>query len=68
MSVTDAASSILVAAIEAQSLTAEEKAFFEKERPAGVTLFRRNISPIFHESSSQVAQEIQSRLIRLPQQ
>jgi len=41
----DAASAVVVAAVEGTALTADERAFFETEAPAGVTLFRRNIAP-----------------------
>ncbi len=44
MSKIDAASSILVAAIEGVDLTPEERDFFLSEQPAGITLFARNIS------------------------
>jgi beta-N-acetylhexosaminidase len=39
----DAASAILVAAVEGLELTSDEDGFFRRESPAGVTLFRRNI-------------------------
>jgi beta-N-acetylhexosaminidase len=39
----DAASAVIVAAVEGLTLTAAELDFFVKETPAGVTLFRRNI-------------------------
>jgi len=39
----DAASAVVVAAVEGLSLTPEEARFFKDESPAGVTLFRRNI-------------------------
>lgn len=39
----DAASSVLVAAVEGMTLTPEEERFFREESPAGVTLFKRNI-------------------------
>jgi len=39
----DAASAILVAAVEGLELTPDEERFFKNESPAGVTLFRRNI-------------------------
>lgn len=43
----DAAAAILVAAIEAETLTAEELRFFGGEQPAGITLFGRNIPQSF---------------------
>lgn len=39
----DAASSVVVAAVEGLQLSPDELRFFREERPAGVTLFRRNI-------------------------
>ena len=39
----DAASAVLVAAVEGMVLTSEEERFFREEAPAGVTLFKRNI-------------------------
>lgn len=39
----DAASAVLVAAVEGLVLTPEEETFFREESPAGVTLFKRNI-------------------------
>jgi beta-N-acetylhexosaminidase len=39
----DAASAVLVAAVEGLELTPDEDRFFREESPAGVTLFRRNI-------------------------
>jgi beta-N-acetylhexosaminidase len=39
----DAASAVLVAAVEGLDLTSDEERFFVEEAPAGVTLFRRNI-------------------------
>ncbi|MCX6118459.1 MAG: beta-N-acetylhexosaminidase [Proteobacteria bacterium] len=39
----DAASAVLIAAVEGLSLTPAEERFFKEESPAGVTLFRRNI-------------------------
>lgn len=39
----DAASSIVVAAVDGFALTPDEDRFFREESPAGVTLFRRNI-------------------------
>lgn len=39
----DAASAVLVAAVEGMTLTSEEERFFREESPAGVTLFKRNI-------------------------
>ncbi len=44
---TDAASAILVAAIEGTTLTEAERRFFVQEQPAGVTLFKRNIPTPF---------------------
>jgi beta-N-acetylhexosaminidase len=43
----DSASAVLVAAVESLSLSEAERLFLEEERPAGVTLFRRNISERF---------------------
>ena len=39
----DAASAVLIAAVEGLELTPDEERFFRVESPAGVTLFRRNI-------------------------
>lgn len=39
----DAASAVVVAAVEGFELTPDEVRFFREESPAGVTLFRRNI-------------------------
>jgi beta-N-acetylhexosaminidase len=39
----DAASAILVAAVEGLVLTPEEDIFFREESPAGLTLFKRNV-------------------------
>ena len=39
----DAASAVLVAAVEGLVLTPEEESFFREESPAGVTLFKRNV-------------------------
>lgn len=39
----DAASAVLIAAVEGFELTPDEERFFREESPAGVTLFRRNI-------------------------
>ena len=39
----DAASSVVVAAVEGFALTPDEERFFKQEAPAGVTLFRWNI-------------------------
>lgn len=39
----DAASAVLVAAVEGMDLTPDEERFFKEESPAGVTLFKRNI-------------------------
>ncbi|SMF29463.1 beta-N-acetylhexosaminidase [Pseudobacteriovorax antillogorgiicola] len=47
MSGPDAASQILVAALEGLTLSQEEQSFFKRECPAGVTLFRRNLSSSF---------------------
>jgi beta-N-acetylhexosaminidase len=41
--VSDAASAIVLAAIEGPELAPAERAFFGTEQPAGVTLFRRNL-------------------------
>ena len=41
----DAASGILVAGIEGTQITQGELAFFESEQIAGVTIFRRNVTP-----------------------
>lgn len=40
----DSASAIVVAAVEGESLSDDERYFLRHEKPAGVTLFRRNIS------------------------
>jgi beta-N-acetylhexosaminidase len=42
--VSDAAADIVLAAIEGAELSPDERAFFEREAPAGVTLFRRNFA------------------------
>ena len=39
----DAASAVLIAAVEGLELTPDEERFFREESPAGVTLFKRNI-------------------------
>ena len=39
----DAASAVLIAAVEGLELTPDEERLFREESPAGVTLFRRNI-------------------------
>ena len=52
----DAASAIVVVAVEGTALTADERAFFETEVPAGVTLFRRNIAPRFAEVRSLIGE------------
>ncbi|MEI6397553.1 MAG: beta-N-acetylhexosaminidase [Pseudomonadota bacterium] len=38
----DAASAVVIAAVEGLELTPDEERFFKEESPAGVTLFRRN--------------------------
>ena len=48
----DPASALLVAALDGERLSSAEQSFFEKEKPAGVTLFRRNISSSFLETQS----------------
>lgn len=55
---TDAASAVVVAAIEGDRLTQDELAFFRDEPVAGVTLFRRNLSPHFSQIR-QLTREIQ---------
>jgi beta-N-acetylhexosaminidase len=52
----DAASAVVVAAVEGTALTADERSFFETEAPAGVTLFRRNIAPRFAEVRSLIVE------------
>jgi beta-N-acetylhexosaminidase len=42
-SMQDAASAVLVAAVEGFVMTPDEERFFKEESPAGVTLFKRNI-------------------------
>jgi beta-N-acetylhexosaminidase len=42
--VSDAAADIVLAAIEGAELSPDERAFFQRECPAGVTLFRRNFA------------------------
>jgi beta-N-acetylhexosaminidase len=56
----DAASAVLVAAIEGLALTTEEERFFVEERPAGLTLFRRNIPQDDHLKLSVLCQKLQS--------
>ncbi len=55
----DAASSVLVASLEATALTQAELNFFRKEAPAGVTLFRRNI-PNPYSETLKLTQSLQS--------
>lgn len=55
----DKASALLVAALDGEEVSAAERSFFEKECPAGVTLFRRNISPSFL-AVQKLCKEIQS--------
>jgi beta-N-acetylhexosaminidase len=52
--VSNAASAVLLAAVESDIPTAEELAFFKESTPAGITLFKRNIG-----------QPVQSSLINL---
>lgn len=51
----DAASSVLVGAVEGTQLTEDEKVFFRDEQLAGVTLFRRNIPTDYANSKELVS-------------
>lgn len=53
---TDAASGILVAAIEGTTLTDDERRFFAHEQPAGITVFARNFPTPFQGISELLAQ------------
>jgi beta-N-acetylhexosaminidase len=55
----DAASSILVGAVEGTYLTHEELVFFEHEQLAGVTLFRRNIDQTAYKNTKNFCQSLQ---------
>jgi len=56
----DAASAVVVAAVEGLELTPEETRFFTKERPAGVTLFRRNIPQDRYEQVLELNRSLQA--------
>jgi beta-N-acetylhexosaminidase len=57
--VSDAASALVVGALEGVSLTKDEREFCSKEHPAGVTVFKRNISPHYSEFKTLIS-ELQS--------
>ncbi len=61
----EAASAVVVAAIESAEISSSEAEFFRKYPVAGVTLFRRNIAPIFSQIS-QLNENLQ-KLLRKPQ-
>lgn len=61
----EAASAVIVAAIESTEINSSEAEFFRKFPVAGVTLFRRNIAPIFSQIS-QLNENLQ-RVLRKPQ-
>ena len=48
----DAAGSVLLAGIEKPAITSQEKEFFQNAGIAGLTLFRRNIPPLFQDLKS----------------
>lgn len=48
----DAASAVLLAALDGQRPSPEELSFFQNEQPAGVTLFRRNVPQSFSDLRS----------------
>ena len=55
----DAASAVLVAAVEGMVLTSEEERFFREEAPAGVTLFKRNIPQDDYKKLSKLTADLQ---------
>jgi beta-N-acetylhexosaminidase len=55
----DAASAVLVAAVEGLELTPDEDRFFREESPAGVTLFRRNIPQQLYRGVAILNQKLQ---------
>lgn len=55
----DAASAVLVAAVEGLDLAPDEERFFREESPAGVTLFRRNIPQQLYQGVAHLNQKIQ---------
>ncbi len=59
----DAASAVLLAAIDGEQLSPREIDFFQKEQPAGVTLFKRNIPRSFADLSKN-SQQLQDLLGR----
>jgi beta-N-acetylhexosaminidase len=56
----DAASAVLIAAVEGLDLTPDEERFYREESPAGVTLFRRNIPQDDFSAVSKLNQALQS--------
>lgn len=55
----DAASAVLVAAVEGMDLTPDEERFFKEESPAGVTLFKRNIPQDDHHKLTALTMRLQ---------
>ncbi|MCX6124509.1 MAG: hypothetical protein NTV34_07135 [Proteobacteria bacterium] len=55
----DAASAVVVAAVEGHTMTPAEERFFREESPAGVTLFRRNIPQDAYEGVKNLNQALQ---------
>ena len=56
----DAASAVVIAAVEGLVLTPDEERFFREESPAGVTLFRRNIPQEHYEDVSTLNRALQN--------
>ena len=56
----DAASAVLIAAVEGLELTPDEERFFREESPAGVTLFRRNIPQDHYSQVGRLNQSLQN--------
>lgn len=56
----DAASAVLIAAVEGHTLTPDEERFFKQEAPAGVTLFRWNIPQENYTAVATLNQTLQS--------
>ncbi len=53
------ANAVILAALEGLTLTTEEKACFQRQPPAGFTLFRRNLAPDYS-SIAQLTKSLQS--------